>query len=83
MTEKEFRRKVKEEDISSNIYSIDQLKEDAICTRDYHGIWEVFYFERGREYDKKMFYSENEAYSYFYDKVKNLHLCHKKYDVEI
>ena len=83
MTEKEFKEKVREEHISPNIWSIEDLKEDRICMRRAHGIWECFYYERGREFDNKIFYSEAEAYSFFYDRVKSLHLCHIKYNVKI
>jgi len=76
MNESEFRKKITEEKIPPYLYSLNQLKEDALCLRKVHNRWEVFYFERGREFDLKEFCTENEAYSYLYYKLKVLHACH-------
>lgn len=78
MGESEFATRIKEEGISPDLYSIEQLKGDALCLRKVFDRWEVFYYERGSERNLKTFYTKSDAYNYLYDKVKATHTCHLK-----
>ena len=78
MSESEFAARIKEEGISPDLYSIEQLKDETLCLRKVFDRWEVFYYERGSERNLKTFYTKSDAYSYLYDKVKATHACHLK-----
>lgn len=69
MNKKELTEELARIGIDHRFYSLDgSLEPDRIIMKNYHGIWEVFYFdERGNIHKEKKFSSEDEACRYIYD----------------
>lgn len=70
MNKQEFLIKLSENDISlDNICFNDGVKDDVFCVRENYNRFEVFYRERGKEYDAKSFLTLSEALEYLLDKI--------------
>ncbi|MBO4308633.1 MAG: hypothetical protein J5885_02265 [Clostridia bacterium] len=60
-----FNEKLKEKGIDENLVSFnDPTKDDSFCVQNYHGIWDVYYFERGKQFCRQTFQTESEALDY-------------------
>ena len=53
-----FNEKLKEKGID------DPTKDDSFCVQNYHGIWDVYYFEHGKQFCRQTFQTESEALDY-------------------
>lgn len=59
---------LKENCIHERYYSLEgKVKDDAFHLRKKGLCWEVYYFERGNEYDNILFEKEEEAIEYLFD----------------
>ena len=71
MTKSEFLELLKKHNINEKILSDDSIK-DGYCVRKNHFRWEVFFRERGKEYDCVGFLSESDALQYLFDKLYSI-----------
>ncbi len=74
MTKKDFLLFMRQNNINERYYSLDgKIKDDAFHLRCNGIIWEVFYSERGKEFDNRTFNNIEDAidylYSVFYDGI--------------
>lgn len=70
MDKTEFLHILTKNNIDVNLISFeDSTRDDAFCIRKYYGIWEVYYRERGKEFDPKKFQSESEVLLYLLKKL--------------
>ncbi len=69
MNKKELIEELAKIGIDQRFYSLDgSLEPDRIIMKNYHGIWEVFYFdERGNIHKEEKFISEDAACRYIYE----------------
>lgn len=59
----EFLNKIKENKISEKLYCINNaIADDVYCINNNYNTWEVFYRERGQEFEKEIFVNEDEAW---------------------
>ncbi len=73
MTKTELLDKLNKENISTDIVSFDDPIKDGLCLRKVYYRWEVFYRERGQEYNVIGFPSESDALQYMYEKLLSLY----------
>ncbi len=70
MSKKEFIEKLKANHIDpENVCFDDALKDDVFCVRNNYSIYEVFYRERGAEYNLKRFSTLSQALEYLYNRL--------------
>lgn len=68
MTKIELQKRLQEEHIRNDAYCLDGgLPNEAFCLNKNGKQWEVYYSERGGKSGLKIFNSEEEACSYFYN----------------
>ncbi len=72
MTKDEFLISLKENNIDESIVVFDDPLKDGYCVRKNHFRWEVFFRERGKEYDLIGFPSESDALTTLLDKLIQL-----------
>lgn len=89
MNKQELVEELKKIGIDNRYYSLDGSLSDGIVMKNYHGIWEVFYFERGKFYNETKFYSEDEACKYVYkifedspESIPGRKKCKKKEEIQ-
>lgn len=70
MTKTEFLELLEKHKIDVNIVVFDDSIRDGYCVRKNYYRWEVFYRERGKEYDCIGFPSESNALQYLFEKLK-------------
>lgn len=69
MTKTEFSELLKKHNINENlVVPYDSIK-DGYCIRQNYSRWEVFFRERGKEYNCIGFPSESDALQYLFDKL--------------
>lgn len=73
MTRTEFIELLKEHNINEKLVIWDDFVEDGYCVRRNYYRWEVFFRERGKEYDCIGFPSESNALEYLFDKLRSLY----------
>ena len=73
MTKTEFLELLEKHKIDVNIVVFDDSIRDGYCVRKNYYRWEVFYRERGKEYDCIGFPSESNALQYLFEKLKNFY----------
>jgi len=73
MTKTELLNKLNKENIPTNIVNFDDPIKDGLCLRKVYYRWEVFYRERGQEYNGIGFPSESDALQYMYEKLLSLY----------
>ena len=69
MTRDEFTELMKKYGINENLVVFDDAVKDGYCIRRNYLRWEVFFRERGKEYNCVGFPSESEALQYLSDKL--------------
>ena len=74
MTRKEFSELLKSNNINDNLVVFDDLLKDGYCIRKNYYRWEVFFRERGKEYDCVGFSSESDALQHLFDKLYRLNV---------
>ncbi len=72
MTKSEFLELLKKHNINEKIFVSDDSIKDGYCVRKNHFRWEVFFRERGKEYDCVGFLSESDALQYLFDKLYSI-----------
>lgn len=72
MTKTEFIELLREHNISQNLVVWDDPVKEGYCIRRSHYRWEVFFRERGKEYNCTGFPSESNALEYLFDKLRSL-----------
>ena len=74
MTKAEFLELLKKHDINEDIVVFNDTIKEGYCVRKNYCRWEVFFRERGIEYDCKGFPSESNALQYLFDKLYSAYL---------
>lgn len=69
MTKNDFSSLLKQYNIDSNLVVFDDSVKEGYCIRKNHFRWEVFFRERGKEYDCVGFPSESDALHYLFNKL--------------
>jgi len=70
MNSNQLKVKILEENFPENSYSLlSSAKDETLCLQCVKSNWIVFYSERGLQTNKKIFDSEDEACSYFYQEL--------------
>ena len=83
MNTQELKEKLRLIGVGESNYSINGFeKPDTFILRDKGTIWEVFYLdERGRKNEVNEFYSEYDAYEYFYQQFQSLYETGQKFGI--
>ena len=74
MTRVEFLELLKKHNINENLVVFDDAIKEGYCVRKNYFRWEVFFRERGKEYDCIGFPSESDALQYLFDKLYSLYV---------
>lgn len=53
-------------------YSIDEVKNESLCMVEEHGIWVIFYSERGQRSDPKYYGNESDACLEFLKEITDM-----------
>ena len=74
MTKKDFIELLRKNNISENLVVFDDAIKEGYCVRKNHYRWEVFFRERGKEYNCMSFSSESDALQYLFDKLYSIYV---------
>ena len=74
MTRTEFLEHLKKHSIDENLVLFDDTMKEGYCVRKNGFHWEVFFRERGKEYNCVGFPSESNALQYLYDKLYDIYV---------
>ena len=74
MTKAEFLELLKQYNINENLVVFDDAIKEGYCVRKNYYRWEVFFRERGKEYDCVGFPSESNALQYLFDKLYSIYV---------
>lgn len=74
MTRVEFFELLKKNNINEKLVVFDDTMREGYCVRKNHIRWEVFFRERGKEYDCIGFPSESNALQYLFDKLYSIYV---------
>ena len=74
MTRDEFTELMKKYGINENLVVFDDAVKDGYCIRRNYLRWEVFFRERGKEYNCVGFPSESEALQYLSEKLCGIYV---------
>ena len=74
MTKTEFLDLLKKYNINEKLVVFDDDVKDGYCVRKNHYRWEVFFRERGKEYDCIGFPSESNALQYLFEKLYSIYV---------
>lgn len=74
MTRIDFLELLKEYNIDSNQVAFDDPIKEGYCIRKNYFRWEVFYREKGKEYNCIGFPSESNALQYLFDELYNMYV---------
>ena len=74
MIKTEFLELLDKHNINKNIVVFDDNITDGYCIRKNYYRWEVFFRERGKEYDLLGFSSESDALQYLFDKLYSIYV---------
>ena len=74
MTKAEFLELLKKYNINENLVVFDGAIKEGYCVRKNYFRWEVFFRERGKEYDCVGFPSESNALQYLFDKLYSIYV---------
>ena len=74
MTKSEFLELLKKYNINENLVVLDDTIKEGYCVRKNYFRWEVFFRERGKEYDCIGFPSESNALQYLFDKLYSIYV---------
>ncbi|MBE6968266.1 MAG: hypothetical protein E7444_07505 [Ruminococcaceae bacterium] len=74
MTKAEFLELLQKHNINQNLVLFDDPIEEGYCIRKNYFRWEVFYRERGKEYNCMGFPSESNALQYLFDKLYSIYV---------
>ncbi len=72
MTREEFLKLLRNNNINENIVVFDDKLKDGYCVRQNYFRWEVFFRERGVEYDLIGYPSESDALTVLFEKLVQL-----------
>ena len=74
MTRVEFFDLLKKYNINEKLVVFDDTTKEGYCVRKNYFRWEVFFRERGKEYNCVGFPSESNALQYLFDKLYSLYV---------
>ena len=74
MTKAEFLELLKKHNINEHLVVFDDVIKEGYCVRNNNFRWEVFFRERGKEYDCVGFPSEINALQYLFDRLYNIYV---------
>ena len=74
MTKVEFLELLKRYNIKEDVVVFDDPIKDGYCVRKNHLRWELFFRERGKEYDCIGFPSESNALQYLWDMLRTIYV---------
>lgn len=72
MTRDEFLKLLKENNIDESAVVFDDPIKDGYCIRKNHFRWEIFFRERGKEYNLTGYPSESDALAALFEKLVQL-----------
>ena len=78
MTKTEFLELIRKHNINENIVVFDDSIKEGYCVRKNYFRWEVFFRERGKEYDCIGFPSESNALQYLFEKLYDMYVKKEK-----
>lgn len=73
MTKTDFSELLKKHQIDINLVEFDDSAKDGYCVKKTQLHWEVFFRERGKEYDCIGFPSESDALRYLFEKLFSIY----------
>lgn len=73
MTKAELIDKLNKENIPTDIVNFNDPIKDGLCIRKVYYRWEVFFRERGKDYNAIGFSNESDALQYIYEKLLSLY----------
>ena len=73
MTKMCFLELLKKNNIDTKLVVFDDSVKEGYCVRKNHFRWEVFFRERGKEYNCVGFPSESNALQYLFDKLYSIY----------
>lgn len=73
MTKTDFLELLKKNNIDADIVVFDDPIREGYCVRRNYFRWEVFFRERGKEYDCIGFPSESDALEYLFEKLFSIY----------
>lgn len=73
MTKTEFLELLKSRTIDEHLVVFDDAMQDGYCIRKNHSRWEMFFRERGKEYEVIGFPSESDALMQLYKKLCDIY----------
>lgn len=76
MTKTEFLELLEKNNININLVVFDDSIKDGYCIRKNYFRWEVFFRERGNEFECIGFPSESDALQYLFDKLSRIYGKH-------
>ena len=74
MTRIEFLELLKKYNIDENLVVFDDTMKEGYCIRKNYFRWEVFFRERGKEYDCIGFPSESDAFEYLFERLYSIYV---------
>ena len=74
MTKVDFLELLKRYNIKEDVVVFDDPIKDGYCVRKNHLRWELFFRERGKEYDCIGFPSESNALQYLWDMLRKIYV---------
>ena len=74
VTKKQFLVLLEENNIDENLVVFDDTIKEGYCVRKNYFRWEVFFRERGKEYESVGFPSESDALEYLYNKLYSIYV---------
>ena len=74
MTKKDFLEQLAKYGIDGKLVIFDDSINDGYCVRKNHFRWEVFFRERGKEYNCVGFPSESNALKYLFDMLYGIYV---------
>ena len=74
MTRVEFLELLKKYNINEKLVVFGDTTKEGYCVRKNYFRWEVFFRERGKEYDCVGFPSESNALQYLFDKLYSIYV---------
>ena len=76
MTKTEFLELLKKHNINTNLVVFDDPIKEGYCIKKRGFRWEVFFRERGKEYEPLGFPSESNALQYLFEKLFSIYVKH-------
>lgn len=72
MNKQELKKRLEDEKVRNDFYSLDGgLQDNTHCLDNYGGIWRVYYSERGKMWSEKIFLNEDDACNCLFERISH------------